>query len=67
MKALRRQVIALARALHACEQLDHVAGPRLGRRRPRAMTDATRSLGAGAQAVLATLDERRRRAERIAA
>ena len=31
------------------------------------MTDATRSLGSGARALLATLEERRRRADTIAA
>jgi hypothetical protein len=59
--------IALASALHSCERLDDVAGLRLGRRQLRAMTDATRSLGSGPQAVLATLQERRRSADRIAA
>jgi hypothetical protein len=59
--------IALASALHSCEMLDEVAGLRLGRRQLRAMTDASRSLGSGAQAVLATLEERRRRAAQIAA
>jgi Golgi phosphoprotein 3 GPP34 len=59
--------IALASALHSCERLDDVAGLRLGRRQLRAMTDAARSLGSGPQAVLATLQERRRRADRIAA
>jgi hypothetical protein len=59
--------IALASALHACERLDDVAGLRLGRRQLRAMTDAARSLGSGAQAVLAVLRERRLRADRVAA
>jgi hypothetical protein len=58
--------IALASAQHRCETLDEVAGVRLGRRRLRAMTDASRSLGPGVQVVLATLEERRR-AARIAA
>jgi hypothetical protein len=59
--------IALASALHSCERLDDVAGVRLGRRQLRAMTDATRSLGSGPQAVLAGLSERRGRADRVAA
>jgi hypothetical protein len=59
--------IALASALHYCERLDDVAGLRLGRRQLRALTDAARSLGSGPRAVLATLQERRRRADRIAA
>jgi hypothetical protein len=59
--------IALACALHSCEALDEVAGLRLSRRHLRAMTDAARSLGSGTQAVLATLEERRRRADTIAA
>ena len=59
--------IALASALHSCEQLDAVAGLRVSRRHLRAMTDAARSLGCGAQAVLATLEERRRRAANVAA
>ena len=59
--------IALAGALHFCERLDDVAGLRLGRRQLRAITDAARSLGSGPQAVLAVLQERRSRAERIAA
>ncbi len=59
--------IALAGALHFCERLDDVAGLRLGRRQRRAITDAARSLGSGPQAVLAVLQERRSRADRIAA
>ena len=59
--------IALASALHACDRLDDVAGLRLGRRQLRAMTDAARSLGSGPQAVLAVLQERRSRADGIAA
>jgi hypothetical protein len=59
--------IALASALHFCERLDDVAGLRLGRRQLRALTDAARSLGSGPRAVLDTLQERRRRADRIAA
>jgi hypothetical protein len=55
--------IALASALHFCERLDDVAGLRLGRRQLRAITDAARSLGSGAQAVLATLEQRSRRAQ----
>lgn len=60
-------VAALASALHGCELLDEVVGVTLARRQLRAMTDAARGLGSGAQAVLATLDERRRRSQRIAA
>jgi hypothetical protein len=59
--------IALAAALHYCERLDDVAGLRLGRCQLRAITDAARSLGSGPQAVLAVLQERRSRADRIAA
>jgi|tagenome__1003787_1003787.scaffolds.fasta_scaffold20945094_1 hypothetical protein len=59
--------IALASALHFCERLDDVAGLRLGRRQLRALTDAARSLGSGARAVLAALEEQHRRADRIAA
>jgi hypothetical protein len=59
--------IALASALHFCERLDDVAGLRLGRRQLRALTDAARSLGSGPQAVLATLERRRSKADRIAA
>jgi hypothetical protein len=59
--------IAFAAALHYCERLDDVAGLRLGRRQLRAITDAVRSLGSGPQAVLAVLQERRSRADRIAA
>jgi Golgi phosphoprotein 3 GPP34 len=59
--------IALASALHYCERLDDVAGLRLGRRQLRALTDAARSLGSGPQAVLAVLQARRSRADRIAA
>jgi Golgi phosphoprotein 3 (GPP34) len=59
--------IALASALHFCDRLDDVAGLRLGRRQLRAITDAARSLGSGAQAVLATLQERRWKAGPVAA
>jgi hypothetical protein len=59
--------IALASALHSCEQLDDVAGVRVTRCQLRAMADATRSLGSGARVLLATLEERRRRADTIAA
>ena len=59
--------IALASALHSCERLDDVAGLRLGRPQLRAMTDAARSLGPGPQAILAVLQARRQRADRIAA
>ena len=59
--------VALACALHACAALDEVAGVCLSRRHLRAMADATRSLGSGAQAVLAALEEGRGRADTIAA
>jgi hypothetical protein len=60
-------VIALASALHSCDVLDDVAGVRVTRPQLRAMADATHSLGSGARALLATLEERRRRADTIAA
>jgi hypothetical protein len=59
--------IALAGALHGCGRLEEVAGVCVTRCQLQTLTDAVRSLGCGTQAVLATLRERRRSEDMIAA